>query len=120
MSRTRILIGVAALVALVQVFPDRVPWIELAAVIAAAAYFIQWAAATHLARFRRRRREAAQAAADEDEYRRYKRELDEVRSRYDGERDLDDLTSIPAEYRDALSALHDKYEAMLTRKFGPR
>jgi thiol:disulfide interchange protein len=120
MNRTRVLVGVAVLVALVQLFPDRVRWIELAAVIGAAAYFIQWAAATHLARFRLGRREAAQAAADEQEYRRYQQELDEIRARHDAERDVNDPTSISPEYKSALSALHDRHEAMLTRKFGPR
>jgi hypothetical protein len=120
MNRTRILVGVAVLVALVQLFPDRVAWVELAAVIGAAAYFIQWVAATQWAQYRRRRLAAMQAAADDEEYQRYKHELDDIRSRYDAERDMNDLTSISPEYQAALSKLHDRYEAMLTRKFGSR
>jgi hypothetical protein len=120
MSRTRVLVGVLVLVALVQLFPDRVAWIELAAVIGASAYFISWAGSKYLAKFRSQRREALQAAADDEAYRRYKEELDEIRSRHDALRDLNDLTTISPEYKAALSALHDKYEAMLTRKFGPR
>ena len=43
-----------------------------------------------------------------------------LRARYDGNRDLSDPTSIDPDYRDALTALHDRHQAMLDRKFGPR
>jgi hypothetical protein len=46
--------------------------------------------------------------------------LDIIRTRFDPQRDLEDPTSLSPEYRDALTALHDKHHAMLERKFGPR
>ena len=64
--------------------------------------------------------EAVQLAADDAEYRQYKMELDVIRAKYDPHRDLSEPTSISPEYRNELSALHDKHQAMLERKFGPR
>ena len=60
----------------------------------------------------------AQDAADDQEYRQYKTELDSIRAKYDPNRDLTDPDSISQQYKDELSALHDKHEEMLTRKFG--
>jgi hypothetical protein len=81
---------------------------------------VVWAGARYWARNKAKSAEAAQAAADEIEYRRYREELDAIRARFDPQRDLEDPTSIPAEYRDALNALHDNHQGMLERKFGKR
>ena len=43
-----------------------------------------------------------------------------IRVKYDPLRDLNDPTSITAECRDELNALHERHRAMLERKFGTR
>jgi hypothetical protein len=120
MTRTRLLLALLVLVVLLQLFPDRAGPIKLVAVCAGTVYF----AAVMGAKYRARRREslarAAQEAADEAEYRRYRSELDAIRARHDPHRDLGDPTSISADYRDELSALHDRHQEMLNRKFGAR
>ncbi|MGA2188059.1 MAG: hypothetical protein ABSH33_05980 [Steroidobacteraceae bacterium] len=120
MNRTRILLALLVLVVLVQLFPDRAALIKSVWVGAGALYVAIWAGARYLATRKLKSAEAAQLAADDEEYQRYKMELDAIRAKYDPNRDLTDPTSISPQYRDALSALHDKYEAMLGRKFGPR
>lgn len=120
MNRTRILIALLVLVILLQLFPEKASVIKLVWVSIVALYALIWAARRYLAKRRRQSAEAAQLAADEEEYRQYKAELDEIRAKYDPQRDLSDPTSIAPEYRDALQALHDKHQPMLGRKFGTR
>ncbi len=120
MNRTRILVGLLVMVILMQLFPEKTAAIEKVAIVGGGLYFLAWAAVRFLAQHNRRRAEAAQSAADEAEYQEYKRELDIIRATHDPSRDLNDPTSISPEYQAALSALHDKHQDMLARKFGPR
>jgi len=108
------------MVILMHLFPEKAGAIEKVAIVGGGLYFLAWAAVRFLAQHKRRAAEAAQSAADEAEYQVYKRELDVIRATYDPVRDLNDPTSISPEYQAALSALHDKHQDMLTRKFGPR
>jgi hypothetical protein len=114
------LLALLVLVVLLQLFPDKAARIKLVWVCAGALYVLAWAGAKYLAKYKLKSAEAAQRAADDEEYRQYKMELDVIRAKYDPQRDLHDPTSISPEYRDALSALHDKHQPMLERKFGPR
>ena len=120
MNRTRFLVALLVVVVLLQLFPDKTAAIEAAAVSAGALYCLSWALSKYLAQYKKRAAQAAQEAADAEQYLQYERELDSIRAKYAQERDLTDPTLISPEYKDALSALHDKHEAMLTRKFGPR
>lgn len=120
MTRTRILLFLLAMVVLMQLFPDRAGTIEVVAVTGGGLCCLAWAANRFLARRRLEAANAAQAAADEEEYRHYKSALDMLRATHEPLRDWNDPTSITPEYQGALAALHDKHEAMLTRKFGRR
>ena len=108
------------MVVLMQLFPEKAGAIERVFIVGGGLYFLAWAAARFLAQRKRQRAEAAQAGADEAEYQVYKRELDVIRATHDPNRDLNDPTTISPEYQAALSALHDKHQDMLGRKFGPR
>jgi len=119
-NRTRILVALLVVVILMQLFPEKTGAIQKVAIVGGGLYFLAWAAVRFLAQHKKRRAEAAQLAADEAEYQEYKRELDVIRATHDPARDLSDPTSISPEYREALSALHDKHQDMLARKFGPR
>jgi hypothetical protein len=88
------------------------------AVGGAALYSLVWAILKGHAQYKSKSLRAALEAADAEEYRQYAVELDAIRAKYDPHRDLTDPTSIPQEFKDELSALHDKHAAMLTRKFG--
>ena len=119
-NRTRILVALLVMVILMQLFPEKAGAIERVFIVGGGVYFLAWTAARFLAQHKRRKVEAAQAAADEAEYQEYKRELDFIRATHDLNRDLNDPTTISPEYQAALSALHDKHQDMLGRKFGPR
>ena len=119
-NRTKILMALLVLVILVQVFPDRAARIELAGVVAGAVYFAIWGALRLLSAQRTRRAAAVLEAADAAEYQQYKAQLDAIRARHATGHEPGDLTSISPELQADLNALHDKHEAMLTRKFGPR
>jgi hypothetical protein len=108
------------LVVLLQLFPDKAGLIKSVWVGAGALFVLLWAGAKFLASHRVKSAAAARLAADDEEYRRYKMGLDAIRAKYDPHRDLSDPTSISQEYRDELSALHDRHQDMLGRKFGPR
>jgi hypothetical protein len=120
MTRTRLLLVILVLVVLIQVFPDRTALIEMLMVGGTALYCAVWAARTYIRRFKQAVKLKALAASDDAEYRQYTLELQSIRAKYDPVRDLDDPTSISQEYKDELSALHDRHEVMLQRKFGPR
>jgi hypothetical protein len=117
-SRTRLLIVLLVFVVLVQVFPDKTGSIEIVAVIGAALYSVAWGTSKYRAQHKKKRMQEAQDTADDEEYRQYKTELDSIRAKYDPKRDMTDPDSISQQYKDELSALHDKHEDMLTRKFG--
>ena len=119
-SRTRILVALLVVVALIQIYPDRAAIVELLAVIGAAVYFAVWAGVTFLRHQRQQTALSRQSAADEEEYQRYRSALDAIRAHHDPQRDLNDPTSIAQEYKDDLAALHDRHQEMLARKFGPR
>jgi len=119
-SRTRILVGLLVMVILMRLFPEQAGAIEKAAIFSGGLYFLAWAGVRFLAQHKKRTAEAAQSAADEAEYQEYRRELDIIRATHDPSRNLNDPTSISPEYQAALSALHDKHQDMLARKFGPR
>jgi len=119
-NRTRILVALLIMVILMQLFPEKAGAIQRVAIVGGGLYFLAWAAARFLAQHKRRAAEAAQSAADVAEYQEYKRELDAIRAKHDPNRDLNDPTSISPEYQAALTALHDKHQDMLARKFGPR
>jgi hypothetical protein len=108
------------MVILMQLFPEKAGVIQRVGIVGGGLYFLAWAAVRFLAQHKKRAAEAAQSAADEAEYLEYKRELDVIRATHDPTRDLGDPTSISPEYQAALSALHDKHQDMLARKFGPR
>jgi len=117
-NRTRLLVALLVVVILLQLFPEKTAIIELVAVSAGALYCLSWAISRYVAQYKKRAAQAAQDAADADEYRQYEMELDSIRAKYDPNGNLTDPTSISQEYKDELSALHDKHETMLTRKFG--
>jgi hypothetical protein len=119
-NRTRILVGLLVMVILMRLFPEKAGAIEKAAIFGGGLYFLAWAGVRFLAQHKKRTAEAAQSAADEAEYQEYRRELDIIRATHDPSRNLNDPTSISPEYQAALSALHDKHQDMLARKFGPR
>jgi hypothetical protein len=119
-NRTRILVALLVMVILMQLFPEKAGAIQRVAIVGGGLYFLAWAAVRFLTQHKRRAAEAEQLAADEAEYQEYKRELDVIRATHDPARDLSDPTSISPQYRAALSALHDKHQDMLARKFGPR
>jgi hypothetical protein len=119
MNRTRLLIWILALVVLIQVFPDKASRIEVFAVIAALIYCAAWVIPKVLSRRKNQAAQAALAAADEQEYLQYSGELNAIRAKYDPHRDLDDPTSISPEYQAEITALLDRHDAMLRRKFGP-
>ncbi|MEA3108580.1 MAG: hypothetical protein QOI88_3185 [Gammaproteobacteria bacterium] len=119
-NRTRILVALLVVVVLMQLFPERAGAIQKVAIIGGGLYFLAWAAARYLAQHKKKKAEAAQSVADDAEYQVYKRELDVIRATHDPTRDLNDPTSISPEYQAELSALHDKHQDMLARKFGPR
>ena len=110
MTRTRFLLTLLVVVILLQLFPDKSATVERLAVIGVALYALIWLGSRFLTVYRSRRQKARLAASDEEEYRTYESELAAIRARTD-----------PAslEYRNELSALHDKHREMLTRKFGP-
>lgn len=119
-SRTRILVALLILVILMQLFPEQAGVIQKVAIVGGGLYFLAWAAMRFLAQHKRQKAASAQSAADEEEYQAYRRELDAIRATHDPVRDLADPTSISPEYQAALTALHDKHQDMLARKFGPR
>jgi hypothetical protein len=112
------LLALLVVVVLIQIYPERTGVIESMAVGGAALYSLVWAILKGHAQYKSKNLRAAQEAADAEEYRQYEVELDAIRAKYDPHRDLNDPASIPQEYRGELSALHDRHEAMLTRKFG--
>jgi hypothetical protein len=115
-----LLLALLVLVVLLQLFPQQAPLIKALAVGAGVLYFATWSGARYFRYYRRKSAYAAQEGADEAEYQQYKSELDAIRAKFDPARDLSDLTEISPEYREALTALHDKHQALLDRKFGPR
>lgn len=119
-NRTRILLALLCMVVMLQLFPGQAALIKLVAVSAGGLWCVAWAGSTYMTRRKQRLAEAAQAAADASEYQQYKAELDAIRARHDPHRDLTEPTSISPEYAGELAALHDKHQAMLDRKFGPR
>ncbi|MDP9012715.1 MAG: hypothetical protein M3O41_08705 [Pseudomonadota bacterium] len=120
MNRTRFLVALLVVVVLLQLFPERAALIELVAIGAGALYCVAWAITAYLAHYKMKAALAAQEAADTEEFRQYEIELHAIREKHDPNRDLTDLASITQEYQDELTALHDKHQAMLTRKFGSR
>jgi len=119
MSRTRLLIWILALVALLQIFPDKAARIEVFAVIAAVIYCAAWVIPKYISRRKNRATRAALVTADEREYLEYAAALQAIRAKYDPQRDLDDPTSISPEYQAEITALLDRHDAMLKRKFAP-
>ena len=120
MSRTRFLVAIAVIVLLMQFFPDQAVAIRLAGVALGLLYLAVRALRTYPALCRDKKKRAAQQAADDAAYQQYKIEADVIRAKYDPNHELTDDNAIAQEYRDELSALHDKYQGMLARKFGPR
>jgi len=119
-NRTRILVALLVLVVLVQLFPAKSALIKMIWVSGGGILVAAWALTRYFAQRRKKSVEAAQSANDDREYQQYRQELDIIRGKYDPLRDLDDPTSITAECRDELNALHERHRAMLERKFGTR
>ena len=119
MSRTRLLVWILALVALLQIFPDKAGRIEIFAVIAAVIYCAAWVIPKYISRRKSQATRAALVTADEQEYLEYAAALQAIRTKYDPQRDLDDPTTISPEYQAEITALLDRHEAMLKRKFAP-
>jgi hypothetical protein len=118
-SRTSFLVAIAVIVLLMQFFPNQASTIRLAAIGLGLVYLVIRTLRTYPAQYRQKKKRAAQEDADAEEYRQYTIELDAIRAQYDPSHKLDKNSEIPQDYRNALSALHDKYQAMLDRKFGP-
>jgi hypothetical protein len=107
------------MVVLLRLFPDKSRAIEAVAVGGVALYCLLWAGSRYLAQLRAQRRQAARAAADDEEFRCYECELASIRAKYDPNRDAGEADAASQEYKDELSALHDKHQDMLNRRFGP-
>ena len=120
MNRTRFLLVLLVLVVLLQRFPDKSRLIEAVAVGGVALYCVLWAGSRYLAQLREQRRQAARAAADDEEYRCYESELASIRAKYEPDRESGETDAASQEYKDELSALHDRHRDMLDRRFGPR
>ena len=120
MTRTRLLIWILVVMVLLQIFPDKAGRIEAFAVIASIVYCAAWVVPKYLARRKERSARVARAHVDEKEYLQYTEALNAICAKYDPQRDFEEPTSISQEYQDEISALHDRHEAMLKRKFGSR
>jgi Tfp pilus assembly protein PilN len=120
LNRTRILLVILVMVALIQIYPDRASLIEGVAIVGGGLYAVAWYAANARARYKRLAAESAQAAADDREYRSYREELDAIRARFDPDRALGEPTAMSADYQKELDVLHERHRNMLSRKFGPR
>ncbi len=110
---------IAAAVLLMQFLPNQANTIKWLTIAFGIVYLAARALRTYPQQFREKRRRAAQQAADDQEYRRYEAELEAIRARHDPQRELLGKTELPQEFKDELTALHEKYQAMLDRKFGP-
>ncbi len=120
MSRTRFLVAIAVAVLLMQFLPNQANTIKWIVIALGVLYLAVQALRTYPRQFREKRVRAAQQAADEREYQRYKLELDSIRAKYDPRQELLGNVELPQEFKDELTALHGKYQAMLDRKFGAR
>jgi hypothetical protein len=118
-NRTRFLLALLVVVVFLQLFPDKSRVIEAVAVGGVALYCLLWAGSRYLAQFRDQRQKAALAAADGEEYRHYESELTSIRAKHDPHRDANEADVASQEYKDELSALHDRHRDMLNRRFGP-
>jgi hypothetical protein len=116
--RTSLLLTAAAALLLVHFFPGlagTVAWLAFAAGLV----WLAVVASRIFTHYRDKKSRAMQQAADELEYRSYKAELDALRAKHDPNHEWDEATDYPRAYRDSLSALHERYQAMLERRFGP-
>ena len=117
--RTSLLLTAAIALLVVHFFPylaAPIAWSALAAGVVWVAV-VGWRL---LARYQIHRSHAAKLAADDVEYRSYEIELNALRARHDPKGDWNESTDFPEAYRESLNALHERYKAMLTRRFGPK
>lgn len=115
--RTSLLLAAAVALILVHFFPALaapVAWLAFAAGLV----WIAVVASRLLTYYRDKSSRAAQQAADDMEYRSYKAELDALRAQHDPNNEWNESTDYPLAYRESLSALHERYQAMLERRFG--
>ncbi len=116
--RTSLLLAAAVALLVVHFFPylaAPVAWLSLAVGIVWAGLLVS----RILSHYREARSRAAQQAADEKAYRDYEAQLDAIRTQFDPNHEWNEATAYPDAYRAALSALHERYRAMLERRFGP-
>jgi hypothetical protein len=117
-SRTIFLVAIAVALLMMQFFPGHADIIKWAVMAFGVAYLSIRALLTYPTLYKERRRRAAERAEDEAAYGRYRTELDSIRARHEPQPAPQDTAAAQA-YEAALSALHDKYGAMLDRRFGP-
>jgi hypothetical protein len=116
--RTSFLLAAAGALLLVHFFPylaGPIAWLALAAGTLWAAVF----GSRILSFYRKKRALATQQAADDRSYAAYQAELDALRTRFDPHHEWNESTEYPSAYREDLSVLHERYRAMLERRFGP-
>jgi hypothetical protein len=106
---------IALAVILIQLVPTHATSIKWATIALGVAYLVVRAVLTYPKIYRDRRRRAAQRREDESDFRLYEIELDRVHAKYDAA-DADEIHA--QAFKDELTALHEKYQGMLERKFG--
>ena len=116
MTRTIFLALIALAVILIQLIPTQASTIKWATIALGVAYLAGRAVLPYPKIYRQRRQRIAQRAADERDYRQYEIELDAIHAKYDAG-DVTEETHAQA-FKDDLTALHEKYQGMLARKFG--
>jgi hypothetical protein len=118
-SRTIFLAAIALAVLLMQLLPNQAQIFKWIAFGFGVLYLFGRALTTYPRLFRERKRRAAQQRADEQEYQQYQSDLASIRARHDPQHELVmGRSELSQEFKDELTALHEKHQAMLERKFG--
>jgi hypothetical protein len=117
-SRTIFLAAIALAVLLMQLLPNQAHIFKWIAMGLAVMYLFGRGLSTYPRLFREKKRRAAQQRADEQEYQQYQIDLASIRARHDPQHEPLGRSELSQEFSDELTALHEKYQAMLERKFG--
>ena len=117
MTRTRFLVAMAVAALSVQLFPRHADSIQWIAVAVGAVYLGSVAWTLYLRHYGDRRRVEAQRRSDEEEYRRYRADLEALRLKY-AVGDAGPADDVAGDYASALASLHARHRDMLERKFG--
>ena len=116
--RTFFLAAIAVIVLSMQLFPNQGSAIRSAGIVLGILYLAIVILRTYPEAFKNKRKKALQEAADGQQYRQYEIELNSIRAKYGQGQSSGESGTLTPEYKDELSALHGKYQAMLERKFG--